>query len=158
MEKRTVMTEDELRDLLNIAFEYSAVHEDWVNPVDQALEGVDVELALRRSDPEAKCIWEIILHMAVWNENIVERVATGEKARPPEGHWPALPSGQSPAQWESAKTRLYKSLDMLKDLINNESVEKIKASPWGFCDLICRPIHIAYHLGQITKMKEIYTA
>lgn len=80
------MADSLTREDLRIAFEYSWRHDDWVNPLRDALEGITAENALwRPSAPDAHGIWDIVLHLAVWNEHIVERVDTGRAVRPSEG-------------------------------------------------------------------------
>ncbi len=146
------MNDADVRKILKTAHEYSYLHDSWVNPLAEALDGVTCEKALKKPGPETNCIWAIVLHMAAWNENMVERVRTGEKSRPVEGAWPPMPAFPDEGEWEKAKQRLWDSISALGKLIEDELLEKIEASPYGIPDLICRPIHIAYHIGQITAM------
>ena len=136
------------------AWEYAYLHDDWLNPLAEALEGVSVEDALWRPGPNTKGIWEIVLHMAAWTENIVERMRTGERALPAEGAWPALPENTDQPAWESAKARLWQSLEDLRQYLDSGPPEVVMSGPWGLADLLCRFIHNAYHIGQITKMRE----
>jgi hypothetical protein len=108
------MTEEEMRNQILIGFQYSFKHDDWVNPLDEALEGVSAEEAAWRPGPEGKGIWDIVLHLAVWTENIIERMETGEKAHPEEGAWPAPPDTTDEAAWQAAKDRLTRALDDLE--------------------------------------------
>jgi hypothetical protein len=141
------------KDILT-AWEYSYLHDDWVNPLEEALEGVTAEQALWRPGPDAMGIWDIVLHLAVWNENIVERVETGQAARPWEGAWPAIPEAKDEPAWEASKQRLTDSLESVRKMIEATSIEKIQASTYGLPDLLCRITHNGYHLGQITKIRE----
>jgi hypothetical protein len=146
------MTDDELRKLLLTTFEYSYLHEDWVFPLSAALAGVDAEGAQSRLNPDTKTIWEIVLHVAVWNENIVARVNSGNPEEPEEGPWPQLPGERDEAEWQLAKARLTDSILTVRNLIQSGSLEAIRNSPWGFEDLACRFNHMAYHIGQITVL------
>lgn len=148
------MDDADVRTVLKTAHEYSYLHEEWVNPLAEALEGITLEKALVKPGPDTNCIWSIVLHMAVWNENMVERVLTGEKSRPVEGAWPQLPALPDEKEWEKAKQRLWDSISALGKMIDEEPLDKIEASPYGIPDLICRPIHMAYHIGQITAIKD----
>jgi len=143
------------QEVVSIAFEYSYLHDDWVTPLSEALEGVSVEEALRKVGETS--IWMIVLHLAVWNENIVERIETGEKTHPTEGAWPALPAVQDEAAWETAKRRLWDSLELVKGLIEHTPIETIDSRAYGLGDLFCRFNHMAYHVGQITKMREVFS-
>jgi len=149
------MEEADVRTLLKTAHEYSYLHDSWVNPLAEALEGITFEKALVEPGPDANCIWAIVLHVAVWNENMVERVRTGDISRPVEGAWPPLPAVPDAKEWEKAKQRLRESISALGKMIEEESLEKIEASPYGIPDLICRPIHMAYHIGQITALRAL---
>jgi hypothetical protein len=142
------------RDVL-IAFEYSYIHDDWVYPLVDALAGVTAEEAAWRPGPDLRGIWNIVLHMAVWNENIVERMQSGKDAHPAEGTDPPLPAIPDEAAWEAAQRRLWDSLAALHAYIETNSLDALAGSPWGLGDLFCRFIHMAYHIGQITKMREL---
>lgn len=148
------MDNQEVKSHILTALEYVYLHDDWVNPLAEALEGVSVEEALWRPGPNAKGIWEIVLHMSVWTENIVERMRTGERVRPSDGAWPAFPELTDQSAWESAKARLWQSLEDLRQYIDSGPPEVVMSGPWGLADLLCRFIHNAYHIGQITKMRE----
>ena len=149
------MTDQEVKSDVLVAFEYSYQHEEWVHPLDEALAGVGVKDALWKPSPNAKSIWEIVLHMAVWNENIVERIQTSAHTHPSEGAWPALPKVQDKKAWDAAKKRLSDSLDLVRSTIEHTSLDHIRSSPFGLGDLFCRFTHNAYHIGQIVKMREL---
>lgn len=148
------MTEERVRELLQSAFEYSWLHDSWVTPLEEALDGLDPSGALWRPKPSAKCIWEIVLHVAVWNENILDRIESGEKSRPAEGAWPPLPDKRTEREWREATERLRLSVSALGEAIRTTPLAKIEASPYGTGDLLCRFAHMAYHIGQIAKMRE----
>jgi hypothetical protein len=152
------LEEEALRRDILVAFEYCYLHDDWVNPLGEALESLTALEALRNCGPETKCVWEIVLHLAVWNENIVERILTGERARPSEGHWPTLPDDRDEPAWDAAKTRLWDSLNLMRTTVETVPFEKLTGPPYGLPDLFCRFTHMAYHIGQITKLRECWEA
>jgi hypothetical protein len=152
------------RDVL-IAFEYAHNEEDWVFPLADALEGVTAQEALWKSDPndpEQRCIWQIVLHMTVWTENIVDRMGQrmrGEPmGKPEEGAWPSLPTPLDEAAWEASKQRLWTALTALKAHIETTPLTAmLDQGTVGYsqlADLFCRLIHNAYHIGQITKLRD----
>ena len=145
------------RDVL-IAFEYSFKHHDWVNPLADALAGVTAAEAAWRPGPGVRGIWDIVLHMAVWTENIVERMRSGERSSPAEGAWPPPPAAADEAAWEEAQRRLWDALAALHAYIETNTLAALAGSPYGLGDLFCRFIHNAYHIGQITKMRELRAA
>jgi len=148
------MTEAEIKDALLLAYEYCYRHDEWVESAESTLMGLSATDALRRPAATSKCIWEIVLHVAVWNENIVERTKTGEKTRPAEGAWPKLPGTTDDQAWETAKTRLTRSLASIEKMMRDASLDELNGGPYGLADLLCRFFHVAYHLGQIVKLRE----
>lgn len=152
------------RDVL-LAFEYSHNEDDWVFPLAEALDGVTVEDAVWTpdpADPEARSIWQIVLHMAVWTENIVERMAQrtrGEQpGRPSEGPWPPLPDTLDEAAWSDAQRRLSDALAAFRaHIAETPPAALLDQGNVGYsqlADLLCRFAHNAYHIGQITKLRD----
>lgn len=148
------MTEAELRRELALAFEYSYRHDDWVTPLDEALEGLTAETARWSPRSDVLSVWAIVLHLAAWHEDIVERVRTRARQHPAEGAWPPLPQAADEAAWTAAKARLDASLEAVRAMIEVTPLDVIQAGPYGLADLICRFTHNGYHLGQITKLRE----
>ena len=149
------MEDQDIKKEILVGFDYSYLHSDWVTPLSDALAGVDAKQAVLRRNTDSKSIWEIILHMAVWNENIIERIQSGEPERPVEGAWLSFPSDPNDTAWEASKVRLWKSLGDVRRMIEDVSLATINASPYELGDLLCRFSHNAYHIGQITVLKGI---
>jgi len=147
------MTDTEIRRDLLVAFEYCYLHDAWVTPLEEALAGLSAEDALRAVGTHDKCVWEIVLHLATWNENIVERILTGEPARPADGHWPSLPETVDDRAWQTATTRLWNSLNLVRSTLETARFDQISGPPWGIPDLLCRMTHMGYHLGQIVIIR-----
>lgn len=149
------------RDVL-VTFEYAHHREDWVNPVEKALAGVTVPEALWKPDSEAKGIWEIVLHMAVWTELVVQRLRGEKPGKPAEGAWPPLPAVQDEATWQTSQQRLRDALTAFRTQIAGTSPALLLDCPDEngslLDDILCRYIHNAYHLGQITKLRECWRA
>jgi hypothetical protein len=148
------MDEEAMRRDVQVAFEYSYAHDDWVYPLADALAGVTAAEAAWRPGPGVKGIWDIVLHMTVWTENIVVRMRERRDVHPPEGPWPP-PAEPNEAEWEAAQQRLWDALEALRAYIEANSLEALTVPPYGLGDLFCRFIHNAYHIGQITKMREM---
>lgn len=147
------MNEEDLRKLLLIGLEYSYLHDDWVEPLEDALAGITADQA-RWRPADGMGIWDIVLHLAVWHENIVERVCSGETVGPAEGAWPPVPDVADEDAWTNAKGRLRRSLDSVRAMIETTPVSRLLAAPYGPGDLLCRFIHNGYHIGQIVKLRE----
>jgi hypothetical protein len=150
---------DALRRDVLIGFEYSYLHDSWVNPLSEALADVTAQEAVWRPAPDAKCIGEIVLHMSVWNENGVWLLHGNLPRKPPEGDWPLLPMPLEEAGWEGIQTRLWNSLAAIRAALEQISIPALLTHPEGaygspLAEILCRFAHNAYHIGQITKMRE----
>ncbi len=148
-----------------LAFKYAHNEDDWVFPLASALAGVTASEAAWKpdpADPDLRCIWQIVLHMTVWTENIVQRMAQrmrGEPpGKPPEGAWPPLPAALNEAAWEETQRRLWDALAALRTHIEaTPTAAMLDCGSVGYsqlADLLCRLIHNAYHIGQITILRE----
>lgn len=145
-----------------LAFEYSYLHDDWVCPLADALAGVTAEEAAWTIGHDLRSIWEIVLHMTAWTENIVQRGAQrlrGENpGRPSEGAWPPLPATPDEVAWEDAKRRLWDAMNAMRGYITTTPIAAmLDQGAVGYSqldDLLCRFTHNAYHIGQITKLRE----
>ena len=152
------MTEIErILDQLKRAFEGNAWHGPSVREV---LAGIMAAQAHARPLANAHSIWELVRHIAVW-EDVGRRRLTGDRAQieisSPED-WPP-PEDTSEAAWEQAKDALNRGHQAL--------VEAIAATPESRLD---DPIfegmstvyvtlhgviqHDLYHAGQIAMLKK----
>ena len=144
-----------------IAIEYSHDQDDWVTPLAEALDGVPVEDAVWKPvipSDKVRSIWEIVLHMAVWTENMVVRMHDDPRAHPDEGAWPSMPADRSEEAWEASKARLLEAVESLRREVKSADMA-VLTKPIGdggnlLEDILCRTIHNAYHIGQIIKMKQ----
>lgn len=148
------LSNQEAKDLFKVGLDYSVFQDGWVYPWKEALDGLTAEQAAWRPGPDLMGVWDIVLHTAVWNEDIVERVKTKQSTHPSEGAWPARAEALDEASWQLAQKRFWDSVDALVVLIQNDSIDDIRSSPYGFGDLLCRFLHMAYHVGQIEKIRE----
>ena len=146
------MTEAEVKQEIATAFAYAYRHDDWITPLDEALADLNPAQARWSPRPDIPSIWEIVLHLALWNENIVERIERGNRSHPNES-WPALPYDTDSAGWEAARERLRVSYAAIALIIETTSLDRLTGG-YGLADLLCRLTHSGYHLGQITKLRE----
>jgi uncharacterized damage-inducible protein DinB len=136
------------------------------SPVKAILEGVTHEQAAKRPPNGAHSIWEIVLHMTGWRNEVARR-ATGQPAgEPAGGDYP--PVGDATAErWTAALEALDASHAKLAAAVNAMSdAELLKPTN----DPRNRPLgtgvsyyetfhgivqHDAYHAGQIAILKRI---
>ena len=132
----------------------------WSGPsVLEVLEGVSAARAAKRSIKGAHSIWEITLHIAVW-EDVVRRRAMGEKFIPTdEQDWPAV-KVKTPAAWQAVIRKLKAGNKALREVVggfDDARLDQILV-PGGTASAY-RTFHGAvqhdlYHAGQIAVLKK----
>jgi uncharacterized damage-inducible protein DinB len=136
------------------------------SPIKQILKGVTAEEAARRPPNGAHSIWELVLHVTGWRNEVARR-ATGEPAgEPAAGDWP--PIGDPTAEaWAAALAALDDSHAQLVKVVRGMSDEHLlKATndprnrPLGtgvsYYQLLHGIVqHDAYHAGQMAIVKKI---
>ncbi len=71
------------------------------SPLTHILSDVDHRLASARPLAGAHTIWELVLHLTAWKNEIGRRLAGAPAGEPPEGDWPT-PPGDSADHWRQA--------------------------------------------------------
>jgi uncharacterized damage-inducible protein DinB len=152
------MTEIErILDQLSRAHEGSA----WHGPsVREALVGVTAEQAHARPLPNAHSIWELVHHIAVW-ENVGRRRLEGERAEidiSSPADWPPADDASELA-WEQAKAALDRGHEALRQAIAgleesrlNEPILEGLSSVYVTVHGVIQ--HDLYHAGQIAMLKK----
>ena len=152
------MTEiDRILDQLKRAFEENAWHGPSVREV---LTGVTAEQAHARPLRNAHSIWELVRHIAVW-EDVGRRRLEGDRAQieisSPED-WPP-PEDTSEAAWAAAKVALDRGHEALVEAIKrvpesrlNEPVAEGMSTLYVTVHGVIQ--HDLYHAGQIAILKK----
>lgn len=138
--------------------------EAWHGPaLEEVLKGVDPQAALARPIAGAHSIWEIVLHVGVW-ESVVRRRISGEVVTdvPPEQDWPPV-GATSDAAWKealrglrSAHDELQKVLARFNDRQLNEPVPGMGYNVYFTLHGVVQ--HALYHAGQIAILKKAAVA
>lgn len=135
----------------------------WHGPsVNRIVGGVGFEMASRR--PEAgHSIWDLVLHIAVWDEICARRlggeviaITTGDP-----GDWPAVGEPSEPA-WRAAQTRLHAAQVVLIDIVTRLEPETLLATTagcnWTNYTMIHGTLHHdLYHAGQVAQLRRQFT-
>jgi uncharacterized damage-inducible protein DinB len=75
------------------------------SPLRSILEGITATQAAARPVAGAHSIWELVLHMTAWKNEVRRRLGGAPAGEPEEGDWP--PVGEpSEAHWHQARARL----------------------------------------------------
>jgi uncharacterized damage-inducible protein DinB len=133
----------------------------WHGPSLRALLlGVSAEEATRKPIPGAHSIWELVLHIAVWDE-ICTRRLQGEVIRATTGSpedWPEGVGETNEARWQEAVARLFRAqaeLARAVEALPEERLEdRVPGWPWTNHLMIHGTLHHdLYHAGQIALLK-----
>jgi uncharacterized damage-inducible protein DinB len=162
-----------MEEASRIADELTREHEGdpWHGtPLMQLLAGVDHELAARRPEGGVHTIWELVLHMTAWKNEVRKRIVGAPAREPEEGDWPAAPASPSASAWRDAVGALDRAHgdlvaairgladDVLfaptKDPRNRETGEGVS----GYVLLHGMVQHDVYHSGQIAIVKKLLQA
>jgi uncharacterized damage-inducible protein DinB len=135
----------------------------WHGPaMQETLHGVSAVEAGARPVAGAHTIWEIVLHMTAWANEVGRRLS--ENARPLSGDadWPA-PADCAGSAWEAAKSELAASHQRLRQAIREFPPSRLEEPVSGkdnngppdsfYVMLHGLAQHDAYHTGQIAILK-----
>ncbi len=141
-------------DLLDRAYRKEA----WHGPaLLETLAGVNAGLAAKRPLKDAHTIWELVNHVASWNEIVAFRLEGGRPKVTPEWNFPPTPR-PTPAAWKAAQRRLARSETRFRNAVAAFPAAKLgrrrpgTTSNWNV--LIHGQIqHQLYHAGQIAMLR-----
>jgi len=151
-----------MTEIERIADQLRRAHEGgaWHGPaLGELLRGVDAAKAFHRPRAGAHNIWEILLHIGVW-ESMVCRRLSGEVVLeiPAEEDWPAVDE-TSEAAWKRAQDdfragheQLQKALARLSDRQLAEPVPSMEYNNYFMLHGAIQ--HALYHAGQIALLKK----
>jgi uncharacterized damage-inducible protein DinB len=135
------------------------------SPLLQILEGVMATDAAARPIAGGHSIWELVLHMTGWKNEVRRRLSGAPAAEPEGGDWPAI--GQpSETRWREAREQLQRAHDDLLSAIRALPEEKLytptndlRSGPLGsgvsYYVLLHGIVqHDVYHSGQIAILKK----
>ena len=123
----------------------------------EILDGISAEQAGKRPVPEAHSVWELVGHIAGWNDVWATRLGGKDILDPPGGDFPV--SGADDEAWNGALSELERSH---RDLISK--IETVRDEDMSrefltkgytlafFLEGIVR--HNVYHAGQIAILKK----
>jgi uncharacterized damage-inducible protein DinB len=75
------------------------------SPLRQLLEGIRPEVAAAHPIRRVHSVWEIVLHMTAWKNEVRRRLSGAPPGDPEEGDWPEVPAPTAEA-WKAARERL----------------------------------------------------
>ena len=134
--------------------------EAWHGPsLEEVLEGVTAEAGAKKPIAGGHSIWEIVLHIGVW-ESVARRRLSGEVVRnvPPEQDWPPV-TDTTPEAWQNALEQLRSGCELLQQAISRITDRQLEAEVPGmgynaYVMLHGAVQHATYHAGQIGLLKK----
>lgn len=127
------------------------------------------EAAYRPSD-DSHTLWEIVLHMRSWTEEVLRRAQGAVPAEPVNGDWPAMPKPASAASWkatlaslDAAHESLLRFVAAMPDEARGARVADRPGDPPGGAitqRAMIRSLaeHDVYHTGQLALLKRLARA
>ncbi len=133
--------------------------EAWHGPaLREILRGVSAAQAAARPLPGAHTIWELVLHVATWDNVVRERLDGATiVSLPPEQDWPA--TGGGPRAWRAALAALATANRRLRAAMlafpTARLAARVPGKKYSFHDMLDGIVqHDLYHGGQIALLKK----
>jgi uncharacterized damage-inducible protein DinB len=135
------------------------------SPLIQILEGVSAAQAVARPIPGGHSIWELVLHITAWKNEVGRRVGGAPADLPEEGDWPVV-GVASEERWREARVRLQKAQARLVAAVRkltddqlheptNDLRDRSMGSGVSYYVLLHGIVqHDVYHAGQIALLKK----
>ena len=132
------------------------------SPLQEILQGIDHTKAAAKPLASAHSIWELVLHIAAWKNEVRHRLSGARAGEPQEGDWPA--DGETTAAaWKTAREQLELSHRLLvsavRDLPEPQLFEPTNDSRGDLAPTYYELLHgivqhDVYHAGQIAVLKK----
>jgi uncharacterized damage-inducible protein DinB len=150
------------KQLILAQLEASHIKNGWFVAATNALAGLSAEQAAARAGASDHSIWQIVNHVAFWNERYLMRFR--EQPLPKEVANEATFTGEgsmgSETVWRSVLEHFDRVMNEWKKAIEPASEEKLegplqKDSTESWYTVIAHMnIHTAYHVGQIVSLRK----
>ena len=143
-----------LRQLLHKSFHGPA----WHGPaVAELLADVTAAQAAARPILASHSIWDLVLHLTAWKDELRRRLSGPGRKLPPEEDWPPV-SDTSETAWQAARDRLAASQQSLEQAVAGMSDEQLTAPAPRLAEGLEELVHVIihhdlYHAGQIAIFK-----
>ena len=127
------------------------------DPIWQILDGISAEKAALRPIANAHSIWEIVGHMAFWEDVAARRLGRLRAGLEAEGNFPPVPPEATEANWQKTLDAFRASNQALREALQKLDParldERSAAGKRSFYDEAHGLIeHNVYHAGQIALL------
>jgi uncharacterized damage-inducible protein DinB len=136
------------------------------SPLKRILRGVTATQAATRPRKGGHSIWELVVHLTAWRNEVAERATGKPAAAPSSGDWPKI-GEPTPARWKAALAALDASHEHVLKVTRELSDDRLltptndpRNRPLGtgvsYYELLHGAVqHDAYHAGQIAILKKV---
>lgn len=141
-------------DQLKLAFE----GEPWHGPaLMEILEGINAKAALERPVAKAHCIWELVIHLAGWEQVVAKRLQ-GQTATLTDAQNFGHLDSTTEQSWMSAVAVLRQNHSQLMKLVSelpeSRLTDRVPGKDYDVRFMLYGAVqHAAYHAGQIAILK-----
>jgi uncharacterized damage-inducible protein DinB len=132
----------------------------WHGPaVLELLQDVDAATAAAKPLPEVHSIWELLLHIAAWDDAALRRL-DGKKFQPRgTTNFPLVPKLATEAAWRKAVAHAKRAHDLLVKTVaalpESRLRDRVPGKRYDFCFMLHGVAqHELYHAGQIAVLKK----
>ena len=132
--------------------------EAWHGPaLMEILDGIDARAAAARPLPQAHSIWELVVHIAVW-EDVVTRRIHGETFSPRDEQNFGQVERVNDAEWqrsvENLRDKHARLLETVSALPESRLHDRVPGKDYHLLFMLLGTVqHAAYHGGQIALLK-----
>lgn len=132
---------------------------------EEATAGLTPELWNRRVPAVPYTIWQLVEHIRIAQEDIVEFCLDPEYESPkwPEGYWPAPDATADEEQWQETLDYIRQTRQRFLHLLHAPGTDLLAKIPHGTGQTILREAfliadHAAYHTGEIVLVRRLLHA
>lgn len=127
---------------------------------DRAVAGLPVEARGRRPEGMPHSPWEILEHLRICQEDILEFALSPDWVSPewPAGLWPDAPEPPDGEAWDRSVQAFRDDLARMKERISDTERDLYEPFPWGDGQTWLRQAllvadHNAYHVGEMVAVR-----
>lgn len=154
------MNDQVVADALKYTSRLAHTEEGWIEPLYDAIKGVDPDEARWKPAPDVPSIWELLAHAIPYTDGLLCDL-TG-LSKPDEDDWPAVVDTTDEV-WYEFQSKALSAVRGLQEAIDRLTPGELASPPPGkkrprasrIADIA---IHDAYHAGQIIKLQQTYRA
>lgn len=147
---------------LDDELERATLGHPWHGPsLARILDDVTAEEAAARPIPNAHTIWELVLHLTAWDEEIARRLNGEGHPLSPAEDWPEPPNDVNGA-WDQARRNFFAAHERLRETLRGllpgrlseplHTADDVDGTHFVMLHGVSQ--HIAYHGGQMSLLKK----